>query len=361
MITFKHTFRPPDTYPLDRLGRPDKLLFFDIETTGFSAEHHQIYLIGCTFYTSGTWNLIQWFADTPDAEKDILSAFYEFIGDFTTLIHFNGDGFDIPFLLKRFQVWNLPRDLSSFISIDIYKRIRPFRKLLGLDSLKQKSIEQFLGIFRQDPYSGGQLIDVYKQYLETRREPLCEALMLHNREDLEGMPLILPILYYADLPGRQFALEDRQVLKASDIFGEPVYSLLLTLKSPDALPVPVCWETGRASCKASENRLELTVPLLNGTLKYFYPDYENYYYLIYEDTAIHKSVGEFVERGARKKATAQTCYTKKTGLFLPQPDTLWPPAFKKACRAKQSYAQYSPELFDSPEALNDYVRYLLDV
>lgn len=361
MITAEHTFTAPVSYPLERLGQRDKLLFFDIETTGFSGDFHQVYLIGCTYFCGGAWNLIQWFADTPDAEKDVLASFFRFAQEFACLVHFNGDTFDIPFLLKRSRAWDLPWDLSNLSGTDIYKRIRPFKNLLGLDSLKQKSVERFLGIFRRDPYSGGQLIDVYKLYLETRKDALLDALMLHNQEDLEGMPLILPILYYADLPGQDFTLISQKILETPDIFGEISLSLSLTLKSPDSLPVPVLWDTPRASCQACEDRLELTVPMVSDTLKYFYPDYRDYYYLIYEDLAVHKSVGEYVERKARRKATAQTCYSKKTALFLPQPDSLWSPAFRKDYKSRQLYAEYSPDLLTDKKSLATYVRYLLDM
>ena len=326
MITAQHTFTAPPAYPLERLGRPDKLLFFDIETTGFSGGIHQVYLIGCTYRCGGVWNLIQWFADTPEAEKEVLTAFLRFTEDFSGLVHFNGDTFDIPFLLKRFHAWDLSWDPGNLSGTDIYKRIRPLKNLLGLDSLKQKAVEQFLGIFRQDPYSGGQLIDVYRLYLETRKDSLLHMLMLHNREDLEGMPLILPILYYADLPGQDFTLVSQQVLETPDIFGEPSFSLELTLENPDSLPVPVLWDTPRASCEAVQN-----------------------------------SVGEYVERKARRKATAQTCYTRKTALFLPQPDTLWAPAFRKDYRSRQLYGEYTPDRLTDQKNLAPYIRYLLDM
>ena len=101
MITIEKKLLLPDTYPLERIGKLEDLLFFDIETTGFSGDRCQLYLIGCTYYSQGSWRLIQWFADTADAEADVLAAFFEFLDGYRVLVHFNGDGFDIPYLLKR--------------------------------------------------------------------------------------------------------------------------------------------------------------------------------------------------------------------------------------------------------------------
>ena len=47
MITIEKTFPGTIAYPLERLGDPEKLVFFDIETTGFSAGYNTVYLIGC--------------------------------------------------------------------------------------------------------------------------------------------------------------------------------------------------------------------------------------------------------------------------------------------------------------------------
>ena len=91
------------------------------------------------------------------------------------------------------------------------------------------------------------------------------------------------------------------------------------------------------------------VPILEGELKYFYPDYKNYYYLPQEDTAVHKSLGEFVDRSARKKATAATCYTRKKGRFLPQPQPLFDPVLKACYQDKQTFFPYTPDLFDHPD------------
>ena len=149
MITIKHPVDLPDTYPLDRIGPLKDLLFFDIETTGFSGDTSQLYLIGCTYHDGFGWKLIQWFADSRESERELLTAFFTFMERFKILVHFNGDGFDIPYLLKCCRRLELPYNFDCIKSVDIYKKIKPYRKLLGLENMKQKSIEQFLRLARE--------------------------------------------------------------------------------------------------------------------------------------------------------------------------------------------------------------------
>ncbi len=355
MITVERTFQTAQAYPLDRLGKPEDLLFFDIETTGFSGEHSRLYLIGCTYFRDGSWQLIQWFADSPDAEREILEAFLGFLKDFSCVVSFNGDGFDIPYLLKRCRALGLPFDFSGVSSIDIYKKIRPYRELLGLPSMKQKSVEVFLGINRQDRFTGGKLIDVYFRYLNTRQDSLYDILMLHNREDLEGMPRILPILCYPDLLEHPLRLVRQSLKESPEPSGKYPSVLQLVLESAYEIPVPfdsslLLGDTA-VSLQADGQRLILEIPLLSAVLRHFYPDYRNYYYLPFEDTAIHRSVGRFVEKSARTRATAQTCYTKKEGLWLAQPCPVWEPEFRSELRSPVSYVEYAPSLFEDEDKL----------
>ena len=46
---------------LEQFYTPEDLLVFDIETTGFTAEHTALYLIGCAYYKNRQWNICQWF------------------------------------------------------------------------------------------------------------------------------------------------------------------------------------------------------------------------------------------------------------------------------------------------------------
>lgn len=359
MITIDKPISLPDTYPLNRIGSLDDLLFFDIETTGFSGDYSNLYLIGCTYYKNDSWHLIQWFADTRESEPELLHAFFRFLKNYKILVHFNGDGFDIPYLLKRCKFYGFPYDFSQVESFDIYRKIKPYRYLLQLDSLKQKSIECFLGISREDTYNGGQLIEVYHDYLRSHDDYLYQLLILHNEDDLKGMPQILPILNYPDFFEHPFELVNQTIESFTDIFGDPYRSLMLTCKSRYRIPVPVERSLLFAACRAEDDLLLLSIGLFDGCLKHFYPNYKDYYYLIYEDTAIHKSVGEFVDKDARKKATPKTCYTKKNGCFLPQFEPVWEPYLQSEYKSKVTYIEYEDALFNEPDKFEAYLRQLI--
>ncbi len=347
MITIEKDFEYIENYPLERLGDPEKLLFFDIETTGFSGDRDLVYLIGCIYREGDNWHFIQWLADTVIAEDDLLRAFMNLTKDFETLVHFNGDTFDLPFLEKRCLHRHVDYTLSSLESVDIYKCVKPFRNHLGLKSLKLKSIEDFLGVTRKDRMSGGELIDVYTSYLGTGSDDARDLILLHNEEDIKDMPLLLPVLFYCDFFNGTFVLEDLE---------ESASPVTLRLKSEDgtAIPLPVSGECGPYSVSADKDTLTLNITPFKGELKYFYPDYKNYYYLIYEDMAVHKSVGEYVEKSARVRATKETCYTKKSGTFLPEPKEIWTPEFKNSYGERSGYFEYSPECFEDRDKLDSF-------
>ncbi len=355
MITIKKQLNLPDTYPLERIGKREEILFFDIETTGFSGEYSHLYLIGCISYQENGWNLIQWFADSRDGERELLHAFFAFMKNYRILVHYNGDGFDLPYLLKRCAKLGLNYNFSSIKSLDIYKKIKPCKRLLNLNSLKQKAIEHFLGISRTDTYSGGELIEIYERYLQNHQAFLYDLLILHNEDDLKGMPAILPVLSYCDFLEHPFRLVSQELQQENNH-----YQLVLTCESDYEIPVPLNAAFSFIGIQAAQNRLVLVIQLFYGTLKHFYPDYKNYYYLIYEDSAIHKSVGQYVDRCARIKATAKNCYTKKEGCFLPQLEPIWEPVMKKEHNSPLSYVDVSDADFHDSAAFRRYLLQLLD-
>ena len=88
-------------YPLERLAPLNQILFLDIETTGFLSSGSTIYLIGCAFFSEGNWMIRQWFAQSADEEGELVRVFLTFAEQYTYLIHYNGNTFDLPFIKHK--------------------------------------------------------------------------------------------------------------------------------------------------------------------------------------------------------------------------------------------------------------------
>ena len=322
MKTITKEFTCDCPYNLSRLGDPECLLFFDIETTGLSSKRDMVYLIGCTYLRNGTWYMKQWFADSLEAEAELLVHFFLFASRFSLWIHFNGDSFDLPFLNERARHYQTPLPGRIPQSFDLYRELKPLKKLLGLADCRQKTLEAFLGTGREDPYDGGRLIHFYWQYLRTRETALYESLLLHNEEDVEGLPALLALLSYRDLFSEALRPVSERLMDPKK--DHACSRELLVTCTHDSCRLPVPFQFSAENCRISDtgDTLILQISLSEGTMKYFFRDYANYYYLPEEDQAIHKSVAVFVDPSRRKKATAKTCYQKHTGLFFSVPKEL---------------------------------------
>ena len=326
---------------------PEQTLFFDIETTGFSAQSAVVYLIGCVFFQNGAWHIRQWFLDTAHSEKELLLSFFDFIKPYTWLIHFNGSTFDIPFIEKRLLHYHLQNNFSSFKSLDLYKEIKTCKKPLGLTGMKQKDLEKFLGINREDPFSGGELIEIYYQYLETQDEKLLTCLLLHNADDLRGMLSILP-LYGLILMLRG----DFQI----DSLTQQPNSIQISLQANLPLPTNIKLFYALCTLTITDRYLVASIPIYKETMKYFYSNPKDYYYLPKEDQAIHKSVATYVEKEYRKPATLANCYTKRTSSYLPIPQKTFPsPIFQRDYKDKTYFIELTEDFCHNQPLLKDYL------
>ena len=161
---------------------------------------------------------------------------------------------------------------------------------------------------RKDKFTGDELIDVYKSYLLNKDSSLLDKLLLHNKEDVVGLSHILCMLSYIDCINGDFDFNN--ISTAGD-------KLEITFSLKSKVPSPVHLSLKPISITLSGTLLTVASELYEGTCKFFFEDYKSYYYLPLEDYAIHKSIGMFVDKSARVKATAKTAYTKKDGLFVP--------------------------------------------
>lgn len=454
MICIEKALTQPVPSDIYTIGAPEDVLFFDIETTGLSARSAGLYLIGVLTYTpevAGHWTLLQYFCEDVADEPAVLQAFFELLCTKKILISYNGDGFDIPFLRHMVEQYGLraprphhstaPRDrvdcpatdgsaiadvppLYSFDTVesfDLFKKFRPLKHLLGLPDLKLKSCERFLGIDREDRFTGGELIEVYFEWQKTKAPALLDTLLLHNAEDIANLPNLLPLLRYRALPHSDFQLRAHERLQDGTT---PLVHLSFTLLPPmspsahapaesderkvmdahgphcpdagengtremtdarrqhcpdtrenddrevmdarhqhwpeHALPKPMDLRGDFWALHAEGSAVELYVQLFEGERKLFFADFEHYYYLPAEDQVIHQSLAEFVDRSARKKACARNCYQRVTGCFLPEWSEVYTPALRAEYRDKLRYAQYSDTLFDNEAKAVTYLKSFLE-
>ena len=258
MICIEKVLTQPVPSDIYTIGAPEDVLFFDIETTGLSARSAGLYLIGMLTYTvdasitkerntsaptssittspdsnepetAGHWTLLQYFCEDVADEPAVLQAFFELLRTKKILISYNGDGFDIPFLRHMVEQYGLPYSFDTVKSFDLFKKFRPLKHLLGLPDLKLKSCERFLGIDREDRFTGGELIEVYFEWQKTKAPALLDTLLLHNAEDIVNLPNLLPLLRYRALPHSDFHLRAHERLQDG---GTPLVHLSFTLLSP---------------------------------------------------------------------------------------------------------------------------------
>ncbi|MCR5053339.1 MAG: ribonuclease H-like domain-containing protein [Lachnospiraceae bacterium] len=287
-------------------------VFLDIETLGFSSRIYPIYLIGCMAKTDDLIETTLFFSERPDDEEAMLSAFLEYLTSYKTIITFNGDTFDLPYIAERCSRHHMYAHLELFRSMDLYKEVKKLKKVLSLPDLKLKTIERFLGIYREDKYSGGELIDVYKDYATCPSEEKEKLLLLHNEEDVINMLPVLNILAYKSLTSAS--------LSDPSFEEEDPCHLLFSFQTDKTIPKEVRLKDENIYTIFSGYRLKGALTVYQGSLKYYYMDYKNYVYLIDEDIIVPKALSLSVPKESKRKAKKEECFSIKTGSFLPLPD-----------------------------------------
>lgn len=350
-----------NSYPIENIGPLEELLFIDIETTGFVANSSQLYLIGCAFYETGNWYIRQYFANAPEDEAELITAFYQFAKRFKTLIHFNGNNFDIPYLNQKCLQLSLDFSFQHFNGFDIYKRIAPYKLFLKIPNCKQKTLEQYIGIDRKDLYNGGELINVYKEYQLRPTEAAFHNLMLHNLEDVKGMLMVTPILAFYDLFNKPLKVTKVQANHYKDYQGIERMELIMKLSLPESLPTSISSMANGFYFQGNGKEGVLKIPVYEEELKYFYANYKNYYYLPTEDMALHKSVAAYVDKNHRQQATAANCYTRKFSQYIPVWDHDFEPFFKRDYRSKEMFVELTQERKTDRDFFAKYASHILNI
>lgn len=314
---------------------------FDIETTGLSPKVSSVYLIGVLWYDldEHQFRTRQWFADDYISEKEILSSFRDFLSNFTVLVNYNGTGFDISYIEKKCREFDIPSPFDNIKNLDIYRQIKNLKSFFSVPNLKLFTVEKLVGFMRKDILTGKDCIQIYSQFMQKKffkdktMETEKEKLLLHNIEDIIGTYYSAQLLFYK-CSHLILNLTSTLPLVQNDTF------LSITLPTSYDFPFPVEIEKDSHSITFQDNEICIKFVLYSGILAHFFKNYKDYYYLPAEGTAIHKSVGTYVDKDFREPAKASNCCLKKEGIFLPVPNefsTANVPLFRSDYKSKQNY------------------------
>lgn len=386
MTTYTHTFPLSDMispcgsnwdfYPYNEYS-PNEICFFDIETTGLSADTANIYLIGAGYYEDESFDVIQWFADDYNSEKDMLINFMEFLNSYKVIMHYNGSSFDIPFIQKKCRYHSVSCEpLAGLKSVDLYTSLRKYAALLNLPNKKLKSFEKYVGFCRNDTSNGGELINVYAEYMQNtfimqnatcpikENEMLLKMMLLHNCEDITGLSQVASLLFLKDLNKLSVTVKDVSY-SDEDSYLKVEYVCRLPGNYNFSSNIPIADTDKVINFSFVDDRMILTIPVFMTTLNYYFTDYKDYYYMTEEHTVMHKSIAIYADSSVRRKAKKSECFVSKEGLFLPVIKSGCFSSdrhiFRKNYTSKDYFIEYDEKMLSDTEWLITYYRQLFDV
>ena len=174
--------------PLADLKQED-VCFLDIETTGLFGNAY-LFLCGLMFYQDGQFVVEQVFARDYAEEHGLLKHVHAALNRFGTVVTYNGNTFDLPFIATRMAVHRMA-DPGEYQSVDLLPTARTvFRNTLP--NCKLITVESHLrGIGREDDIPGRHIPQAYHDFVQTGDARVMKNVLYHNRMDLFAMAVII--------------------------------------------------------------------------------------------------------------------------------------------------------------------------
>lgn len=160
----------------------DKTVFLDIESTGLYPRQ-PLFLVGLFFYHNGKYKLQQYLARHPGEEKALLSDIAAAVGEFNTLVTYNGKKFDIPYIETRMKRHDLQCSFPHFHIDLLWFARRNYRDRLPNCRLATLE-EHVLNLRRIDDIPGSRIPEAYNQFVKTQDPDKMLNILEHNALDL---------------------------------------------------------------------------------------------------------------------------------------------------------------------------------
>ena len=187
----------------DESVEPQRLLFFDTETTGLAGgTGTRAFMIGAADWHRDPQHgdglrIRQLTIASLAAEPAMLREFARWLQPGTVLSSYNGRCYDAPLLNARYRLARQPNPLLGLDHLDL---LFPTRRLYrGVwENCKLATIErELLRILREDDLPGAQAPAAWLHYLRGGSAALLRRVIAHNHQDLATLAQLLPRLVQA--------------------------------------------------------------------------------------------------------------------------------------------------------------------
>ena len=155
-----------------------------------------------------------------------------------------------------------------------------------------------------------------------------------------------------------YTYENHTMHTYTDYTGKECIELLINYNH--SANIPIEFKTTKDSAilvTRPAGKAILRLPIINATLRKYYNNIKDYYYLPLEDTCIHKSIASMVDKEYRENAKKETCYTKHNGLFIQSLFNSSDNAFKADYNSTNYYIPFANE--EITQIINSFGNQLL--
>jgi uncharacterized protein YprB with RNaseH-like and TPR domain len=176
----------------DRAPQPDRLAFFDIETTGLSGGTGTwVILAGLGSYEEGAFRMRQYFLADLAYERAMLAMLAADLSRFDGLVTYNGRSFDMPFVQTRMVLARVPYRYQEMPHFDLLHAVRRLYRH-RLDGCRLAEAERhLLRIRRVDDVDGAMIPGLYFDYVRAGRAAPLRPVFRHNAEDVLSLVGVL--------------------------------------------------------------------------------------------------------------------------------------------------------------------------
>lgn len=170
----------------------ENFIFLDIETLGLS--NKPIILLGMAKVSGNEITVNQYLSRSLDEEDAVLDAFLSGVESENVFVTFNGQTFDLPFILNRMRYFNNKKRLNNphFDMLHFSRREWSNK----LPNCKLTTLEKYLfNIERDDDVPSALVPDFYKTYIKTDNIGPLVPIIEHNEQDIITLAMLFSKLH----------------------------------------------------------------------------------------------------------------------------------------------------------------------